>query len=70
MQATFRGKLGKGVTFQSAYTLSKAMNNTVIYNDQNRLDLSNGRAASTAHIVSSLTSMLNSRFRNWPWLAT
>lgn len=45
MQATFRGKLGKGVTFQSAYTLSKAMNNTVIYNDQNRLDLSNGRAS-------------------------
>ncbi len=45
MQATFRGRIAERLTFQSAYTLSKAINNTMVYNDQNRLDLARGRAS-------------------------
>lgn len=44
LQATFRGQIAQVLTFQAAYTLSKALNNMVVYNDQNRLDLANGRA--------------------------
>jgi hypothetical protein len=44
MQATFRTQISRALTLQSAYTLSKALNNLVVYNDQNRLDLANGRA--------------------------
>lgn len=45
MQATFRGRIAQLLTFQSAYTLSKAINNTIVYNDQNRLDQARGRAS-------------------------
>jgi hypothetical protein len=45
LQATFRGKIAHALTFQAAYTLSKAMNDTTVYNDQNRLDLANARAS-------------------------
>jgi hypothetical protein len=45
VQATFRGQIARALTFQSAYTLSKAMNDTTVYNDQNRLDQANGRAS-------------------------
>ncbi|MBL0157060.1 MAG: TonB-dependent receptor [Bryobacterales bacterium] len=43
MQTTFRSQVARALTFQAAYTYSKAMSNTVVYNDQNRLDLANGR---------------------------
>ncbi len=45
LQATFRGQIARALTFQSAYTLSKAMNNTQVYNDQTRLDLARARAS-------------------------
>ncbi|MCW5965215.1 MAG: TonB-dependent receptor, partial [Bryobacterales bacterium] len=45
LQATFRSQIAQSLTFQSAYTLSKAMNNTVVYNHQDRLDLARGRAS-------------------------
>ena len=37
LQVTLRRQISHGLTFQSAYTLSKAMNNTSIYNDLNDL---------------------------------
>ena len=37
LQATLRRQISHGLTFQSAYTLSKAMNDTAIYNDLNYL---------------------------------
>ncbi|QOY88402.1 carboxypeptidase-like regulatory domain-containing protein [Paludibaculum fermentans] len=45
MQATLRGRTARGLTFQSAYTLSKAMNNTSVFNDQNNLELAKARAS-------------------------
>ena len=45
LQATFRGQVSRVLTFQAAYTLSKALNNLVVYNDQNRPGLANGRAS-------------------------
>lgn len=45
MQTTFRSQIARALTFQAAYTFSKAMSNTVVYNDQNRLDLANGRTS-------------------------
>jgi hypothetical protein len=45
LQATFRGQIAQTLRFQSAYTLSKAMNNMAVYNDQTRLDLAKGRAS-------------------------
>jgi hypothetical protein len=45
LQATFRAQVARAVTFQSAYTWSKAMNDMTVYNDQNRLDLAKGRAS-------------------------
>ncbi len=44
-QATFRVRLADRLAFQSAYTLSKALNNTSVLNDQHRLDLAWGRAS-------------------------
>ena len=35
LQVTLRRQFSRGLSFQSAYTLSKAMNNTSIYNDLN-----------------------------------
>jgi hypothetical protein len=37
LQVTLRRQISHGLSFQSAYTLSKAMNNTSIYNDLNYL---------------------------------
>ena len=37
LQATLRRQMSHGLTFQSAYTLSKATNDTAIYNDLNDL---------------------------------
>ncbi len=45
MQTTLRKQLSKGLTFQTAYTFSKAENNLTVLNDQNNLALSKARAA-------------------------
>jgi hypothetical protein len=45
LQATFRARIADRLSFQSAYTLSKALNNTELNNDQTRLDLAGGRAS-------------------------
>ena len=45
LQATLSEQLSRGLTFQVAYTFSKAENNTVLYNDQNNLALDWARAA-------------------------
>ena len=37
MQATLRKQISRDLSFQAAYTLSKAENNTSVYNDQNDL---------------------------------
>ena len=39
MQATFRQQFSHGLTSQVAYTFSKALTNTTVYNDQRNLDL-------------------------------
>ena len=44
LQVTLRRQISHGLTFQSAYTLSKAMNNTSIYNDLNYLSSNWARA--------------------------
>ncbi len=45
LQATFRAQIARSLTFQSAYTWSKAMNDLTVQNDQNRLDLAKARAS-------------------------
>jgi hypothetical protein len=45
MQATLRKQMSKGLTFQAAYTFSKAENNLTVLNDQNDLTLDKARAA-------------------------
>ncbi len=45
LQATLRRQISHGLTFQSAYTLSKAMNDTAIYNDLNYLARNWARAS-------------------------
>jgi hypothetical protein len=42
-QATLRRQISRGVTFQFAYTFSKAEANTTVYNDQRNLNLDWGR---------------------------
>ena len=44
MQATLRKRMSRGLTFQGAYTFSKAENNTTVYNDQNNFSLDWARA--------------------------
>ncbi|HXP82747.1 MAG TPA: carboxypeptidase-like regulatory domain-containing protein [Verrucomicrobiae bacterium] len=44
MQATLRKRVSHGLTFQAAYTFSKAENDTTVYNDQNNLSLDWARA--------------------------
>jgi len=44
MQATLRKRVSHGLTFQGAYTFSKAENNTTVYNDQNNFSLDWARA--------------------------
>ncbi len=44
-QATLRKQVSRGLTFQAAYTYSKALNNLNVFNDQFNLDLSKARAA-------------------------
>ena len=45
MQATLRGKYGHKLSFQIAYTFSKALSDTTVYNDQNNLSLDRARAS-------------------------
>ena len=45
LQATLTEQLARGLTFQAAYTFSKAENDTVLYNDQTDLSLDWARAA-------------------------
>lgn len=45
MQATLRKRVSRGLTFQGAYTFSKAENNTVVDNDQSNLSLDWARAS-------------------------
>jgi hypothetical protein len=44
MQATFRQQISHGVSYQFAYTFSKAETNTTVYNDQRNLNLDRARA--------------------------
>jgi len=44
LQVTLRRQVARGLSFQSAYTLSKAMNNTSIYNDLDYLSRNWARA--------------------------
>ena len=44
LQATLNEQFSRGLTFQAAYTFSKAENNTILYNDQNDLALDWARA--------------------------
>jgi hypothetical protein len=44
IQATLRMRTSRGLSFQAAYTLSKAENDNIIYNDQNDLSAARGRA--------------------------
>jgi hypothetical protein len=65
LQATFRSQVARVLTFQSAYTFSKALSNTTVHNDQNRLDLANGRVAfdRTHRLITNFDYQV-------PWLAT
>ncbi len=45
MQATLRKQVSKGLTFQVAFTFSRAENNLAVLNDQNDLALSKARAS-------------------------
>ncbi len=45
LQVTLRRQISHGLSFQSAYTLSKSMNDTSIYNDLNYLSANWARAA-------------------------
>jgi hypothetical protein len=45
VQATLRKQSSKGLTFQAAYTFSKAESNLTVLNDQNDLTLNKARAA-------------------------
>ncbi len=45
LQATLRSRASHGLSFQAAYTLARARNNTGIYNDQNKPSLDWGRAS-------------------------
>src|SRR5437867_2223319 len=45
MQATFRQQFSHGLTSQVAYTFSKALTNTTVYNDQRNLDLAWARTS-------------------------
>jgi hypothetical protein len=45
MQVTFRQQVSHGLSFQAAYTLSKAENDILVYNDQNDLSSARARAA-------------------------
>jgi hypothetical protein len=44
MQVTLSKQASRGLSFQAAYTFSKAENNTVVFNDQNNLGLDWARA--------------------------
>ena len=70
MQATFRSQVAKALTFQAAYTYSKAMSNTVVYNDQNRLDLANGRTGfdRTHRVIANFDYQLPSILAGKGWM--
>lgn len=60
LQSTFRGQVAKSLTFQAAYTLSKALNNNVVNNDQTRPDLAKARASfdRTHRLITNFNYML------------
>lgn len=64
-QATFRTQLARSLTLQSAYTLSKAMSDLTVYNDQTRPDLAGGRASfdRTHRVISNFNYQLPSPSR-------
>lgn len=45
MQATLRGRTARGLNFQAAYTLSKALSNTTVFNDQSGLSQAKARTS-------------------------
>jgi hypothetical protein len=69
LQVTLRRQAARGLTFQAAYTLSRAAANTSIYNDPNRLELDWARAGfdRTHRFTTNFDYELpaRSRFRGW-----
>jgi len=57
MQATFRQQISRGLTFQFAYTFSKSMANTTVYNDQRNLNLDWARTSfdRTQRVITNFT---------------
>src|SRR5262245_16247422 len=72
MQATLRQQLSHGLSSQVAYTFSKAMTNTTVYNDQRDLDLDWARTGfdRTQRLITNFTYDLpdfrsNAFLRGW-----
>ncbi len=76
MQATLRGQFAHRLSFQAAYTFSKSLNNSAVYNDQNALPLARGRAASRSHTQDHrefrLSASGRGRRAQWPaaWMVS
>lgn len=66
MQATLRKQISHGLTFQAAYTFSKAENNTNVDNDQNNLGLDWARATfdRTHRIIANVAYQMPTFFRS------
>lgn len=64
MQATLRGRTAHGLNFQAAYTLSKALSNTTVFNDQTGLSQSKARTSfdRTQRLIANFDYTL-------PWMA-
>jgi hypothetical protein len=69
MQATLREKGSHGLSFQIAYTFSKAENNTTLFNDQNNLAIDWGRATfdRTHRFVANFDYELPTHFQTGTW---
>jgi hypothetical protein len=67
MQATLRGQFARRLTFQAAYTFSKSLNTNAVYNDQNKLPLARGRAASdrTHRVIANFDYQLPGLLHGW-----
>src|SRR3989441_2867511 len=71
MQATFRRQFSHGLTSQVAYTFSKALTNTTVYNDQRNLDLDWARTSfdRTHRLITNFTydlrGLQNALLRGW-----
>jgi len=66
LQVTLRRQIARGLSFQSAYTLSKAMNNTSVYNDLDYLSRNWARATfdRTHRIVTNFDYQLPNSVHN------